>query len=1074
MSERPTDDSCDNSSCGCGPNGLGRREFLSLTGLAAAGALLTDVAATAGPFVDADFEKLIPPDKKLHPDWVKSLFARGEPDVYTGRDLRFIGMPVGGIFCGTLYLGGDGKLWLWNIFNRETRGVVPKTVTYHGAQVGSGDGSAYVAPSEQLGPVEQGFAIRVKSQGKETTHVLDRFGFKNVTFMGQYPIGTITYDDPAAPVSVKLEAFSPFIPLNAADSGLPATVMSFTVKNTTAAAIEATLAGWLENAVCLYSRSLEGSRRNEIIRRDGLSLLNCTAEKPHGEIKAPRPDVVFEDWNQKTYEGWKVEGTAFGSGPIERSAMPKYQGDVGGTTPRVVNSHASAPGDDVATKDNAKGKLTSKPFTIDRNYLVFWIGGGDRQGQTCLNLVVNGKVVDSATGRKSNQMTKESFDVRALNGKKATIEIVDAATGGWGNIGVGEITLSDRPSFTGEFEKQSDYGTMALALLGKPAEFGLAAADKGGFAARPGAPIGDAAGNNAMAPLAETLTGAIGRKLDLGPGESATVNFVVAWHFPNYTCNGLGEVGRFYASRFGSAAAVATYVAEHFERLSSQTRLWRDTWNDSTLPHWFLNRTFTNTSILATTTCYRHKNGRFWAWEGIGCCEGTCTHVWHYAHAMARIFPEIERDERERVDLGLAMAPDGTVGFRAEFDRSFAMDGQAGVVLRSYREHQMSADDKFLQRNWPNIKRALRCIIAKDRAGDGILFGPLHNTLDAPWFGVVPWLVGLYHAALRASEEMAIEMRDAEFAQLCHKLYESGKPKLDKTCWNSDYQYFVQVADPLHPNEVGSYDGCHIDQVFGQSWADQVHLGRLMDGPHVKTALESLWKYNFTPDVGPFRNVKRPGRWYAMPGDGGLIMVTFPFKRERQIAGGGAWSAMYFNECMSGFEWQVAGHMLWEGLLLEGFSISRAIHDRYSGKLRNPYNEIECSDHYARAMASYGVFLAACGYEYHGPKGHLGFAPRLTPDNFKAPFTAAEGWGTFSQRRTDGSQTATIELKHGKLRLKTISLAVRPKEQAPSARVTVNAKPIQATTSLNGGRLVITFAGEVALDANDSLRATIL
>ena len=151
-----------------------------------------------------------------------------------------------------------------------------------------------------------------------------------------------------------------------------------------------------------------------------------------------------------------------------------------------MNSHASAPGDDVATKDNAKGKLTSKPFTIDRNYLVFWIGGGDRQGQTCLNLVVDGKVVDSATGRKSNQMTKESFDVRLLNGKKATIEIVDAATGGWGNIGVGQITLSDRPAFTGEFEKQSDYGTMALALLGKPAEYGLAAADKGGFAARPG------------------------------------------------------------------------------------------------------------------------------------------------------------------------------------------------------------------------------------------------------------------------------------------------------------------------------------------------------------------------------------------------------------------------------------------------------------------------------------------------------------------------------------------------------------------------------------------------------------
>ena len=53
-------------------------------------------------------------------------------------------------------------------------------------------------------------------------------------------------------------------------------------------------------------------------------------------------------------------------------------------------------------------------------------------------------------------------------------------------------------------------------------------------------------------------------------------------------------------------------------------------------------------------------------------------------------------------------------------------------------------------------------------------------------------------------------------------------------------------------------------------------------------------------------------------------------------------------------------------------------------------------------MASYGVFLAACGFEYHGPKGHLGFAPRLGPDDFRAAFTSAEGWGTIAQKRENG------------------------------------------------------------------------
>jgi non-lysosomal glucosylceramidase len=55
-----------------------------------------------------------------------------------------------------------------------------------------------------------------------------------------------------------------------------------------------------------------------------------------------------------------------------------------------------------------------------------------------------------------------------------------------------------------------------------------------------------------------------------------------------------------------------------------------------------------------------------------------------------------------------------------------------------------------------------------------------------------------------------------------------------------------------------------------------------------------------------------------------------------------------------------------------------------------PTGAISCTS-YARSMASYGVFTAVCGYEYHGPKGHLGFAPRLTPENCRAAFTAAEG-----------------------------------------------------------------------------------
>src|SRR5207247_6965417 len=119
-----------------------------------------------------------------------------------------------------------------------------------------------------------------------------------------------------------------------------------------------------------------------------------------------------------------------------------------------------------------------------------------------------------------------------------------------------------------------------------------------------------------------------------------------------------GVVGRHYATRFPDATAVADHVAMHFERLAGQTRLWHRTWYDATLPYWLLDRTFLNTSILATSTCFRFKNGRFYGWEGVGCCAGTCTHVWHYAHAPARLFPELERSARERVDYVVPFDPE--------------------------------------------------------------------------------------------------------------------------------------------------------------------------------------------------------------------------------------------------------------------------------------------------------------------------------------------------------------------------------------------------------------------------------
>ncbi|MFI5378219.1 MAG: GH32 C-terminal domain-containing protein [Tepidisphaerales bacterium] len=154
-------------------------------------------------------------------------------------------------------------------------------------------------------------------------------------------------------------------------------------------------------------------------------------------------DILIADFEGDTYGDWTVEGTAFGKGPA-RGTLPNQMPVTGFLGKGLVNSYNGG--------DDATGTLTSPPFTISRKYLTFLIGGGGFPGKTCMNLLIDGKVVRTATGPNtkpggSEALEPASWDVQDLAGKSARIQIVDAATGGWGHINVDQIVLSDaRPA----------------------------------------------------------------------------------------------------------------------------------------------------------------------------------------------------------------------------------------------------------------------------------------------------------------------------------------------------------------------------------------------------------------------------------------------------------------------------------------------------------------------------------------------------------------------------------------------------------------------------------------------------
>ncbi len=575
----------------------------------------------------------------------------------------------------------------------------------------------------------------------------------------------------------------------------------------------------------------------------------------------------------------------------------------------------------------------------------------------------------------------------------------------------------------------------------------------------------------------EKLVGSIAITSNIAAGKSSIHNFIITWHFPNVSSKlqklvADAKEGYYYATRFANATEVTAYITEHFKELQAQTYLWQQTWYQSTLPHWFLERTLLNIGTAATANTYRFATGRFWGWEGINSCEGTCTHVWQYAQALGRIFPSLERDTRQRVDLGIAMQENGGIRFRGEDANRPAIDGQAGTILRIYREHQTSIDNSFLQTNWPHIKKAVSFMFVQDKNGDGMIDTPMENTLDAMWDGEISWIVGLCIAAAKAAQLMAEEMGDNAFAQICRDYAEKGSKNMAEQLFNGEY--FIHKPDAVKGRaKLGSYNTCHIDQVYGQSWAFHVGLGRLWDRDKTVSALRALWKYNFAPDVGPYIKTHTGGRPYALEGEAGLIMNTNPHNEPKPYGEEVTWQMGYFHECMTGFEHQVAAHMMAEGMTDEALVITRSIHDRYHAAKRNPFNEIECSDHYARAMASYGTFITACGFEYHGPKGYIRFNPAFAADNFLAPFTAAEGWGTYSQQMTGALFTAKLQVNYGKLAIKDWGIVLKNSKQISTAVIKLDNKLIPCKWRNAGDDIVITMNETATIKNGQSLKMEI-
>ncbi len=816
--------------------------------------------------------------------------------------LKYIGMPVGGICTGQVYLGGDGQLWNWDIFNVSM------------LDPGSEGGHRfYINPQAQEKTFENGFGLVIKKKDKTFYRALNQSGFANIKFNGEYPLGKVHYADPTLPITADLRAYSPFIPGDADNSGLPATIMEFTISNISNTDLDIEIMGWLQNMSGFHSRLEKDKHINTTENADAYSRLIC----------------------------------------------------------------------------------------------------------------------------ENNSLAKE---------------------------------------------EAPDWGNMTLTLLNGTKSTAKASYNKG-------LPLYFIAedSRSAEAETGEKLVGGVSDKVNLAKGESKTFTFIVSWYYPNihlgdkaHQWKNKENLRHYYSSKFKSAAEVSDYIIDN-PWLLEKTNKWNETWYDSGIPKWFLNRTFLNVSTLATNACLRFDDitddpdneGRFYTMEGVYLGHGTCTHVFHYEQALGRVFPNLARQLREQIDLGLSYQDNGIIGYRGELSnigqhdgRGYAVDGHAGTILRIYREHTMAPDKSFLTNNWPKIKQSIQYMIDHDKEksgkADGILEGIQYNTLDRMWYGKITWISGLYAASLKAGAEMAQEIGDKRFAKTCSTIADLSFENISSELFNGEY--FIQELDPDHLDAPNTNIGCHSDQLLGQYWASQVGLGYILPQEQVDKALKSIVKYNYVENYGEYlASADIPiKRWYADEDEPGLIVCTFPKGGSDKAPGliRNDWEKLvvgYFSEMWTAQEHHLAATLIDEGFIEDAYKIEKAVNTRYSPERRNPYNEIEYGNHYTRAMSSYAPFISASGFTYNGPSGIIGFSPRIDADNYKSAFISAEGWGSFSQKKSSNKLTATIRVEHGQIKLSQIDLHLLKGIQGNTVKMEANGINIPVETSIDRDKIRINF-----------------
>ena len=464
----------------------------------------------------------------------------------------------------------------------------------------------------------------------------------------------------------------------------------------------------------------------------------------------------------------------------------------------------------------------------------------------------------------------------------------------------------------------------------------------------------------------------------------ATFAFAVGWCYPNMLAwekDGTEPVvGNYYAARYPTAASAAADLLANtadYERRTAE--FVRSVTDAKGVPEVVREAALFNLTMLKTTTCFRTPDGNFYGWEGslnhCGSCPGNCTHVWGYEHALVDIWPDLARSMLDNA-FGPQLDSEGRMRFRvklplaenAKDDAFDCADGHCQTLVKAYEYWRKSKDDAWLKRTYQAIRRATEFFWIKggwDADCDGQMEGSQHNTMDVEYFGPNPQMQFLYFAALEAVAAMAAHEGDAAFAERCLSVKKAGSEWTERHLFNGEY-YEHEVRPPgrnfiarglktdLGTKNMDAPDfqlanGCLVDQLLGDYAARAAGLPPVVDPEHGRKALAAVCRLcRKLPDDDLFNNM----RGFVYAGETSLRMAWYDEKNIPKAP------FPYYRETMTGFEYVVAALLAWNGEKDEAERVVKDIRDRYDGFKRNPFDEPECGNHYARTLSAWTVFKA--------------------------------------------------------------------------------------------------------------------